>query len=134
MSKILIADEEKWFLEGITDRIDAEFGEGKYDFVFNGFDALELLGKNDYSMVILDMMMPLGGNLQLPKTEPKLMFGIYILQLIRERYKSIPIVCYTILDDNTMIKQIKQNNANYICKLDDDSYAELYDYITKYLV
>lgn len=133
MKRILIADEEKWFLEAITDRLDAEFGANRYDFVRNGYDALQLLEQNQYSMIILDMMMPLGGNLQLPKHDPPMMFGVYILQLIRKQNKTIPIICYTILDDNLIKKQIKQSNAIHICKLDDDAYAELFDYINKYL-
>ena len=133
MSKILIVDEEKWFLEAITDRIDAEFGENRYDFVLNGYDALEQLSNNSYTMIILDMMMPLGGDLELPKSEAKTMFGIYILQLIRKKNTSIPIICYTIIDDNLIKKQINQYDAIHICKLNEDAYDELFEHINKYL-
>lgn len=133
MNKILIADEEKWFLEAITDRIDSEYGVNRYDFVFNGFDALESLEKKDYKLIILDMMMPLGGNLELPKNEPNNMFGIYILKLIREKNKKVPVVCYTILDDNIIKRQIKELDGIHICKLNEDSYENLFKQINKSL-
>ncbi|WP_298140591.1 response regulator [Flavobacterium sp.] len=133
MNKILIADEEKWFLEAVTDRIDAEYGMNHYDFVLNGSDALELLNKSNYKMIILDMMMPLGKDLELPENEPNLMFGIYILRLIRNINRSIPVVCYTILDDNVLKKQIKDLDAIHICKLDDNSFDNLFRNIKKYL-
>lgn len=129
MSKILIVDEEKWFLEGVTDRIDFDFGVERYCFAYNGFEALDFLSNQPFKLIILDMMMPLGGDLELPKNEPNLMYGIFILRLIRERFPKITIVCYTILDDNLIKKQIKELSAFHICKINDNAYEELFKYI-----
>jgi CheY-like chemotaxis protein len=133
MKKILIADEEMWYMEAVMDRIDYEYGKNHYDFVYNGNDAIELLKKNKYSLFVLDMMMPLGGNLELPEKEPYLMYGIYILRLIRKLNINVPIVCYTILEDNGIKKQIDELNAIHICKLDDDAYDNLFKQINKSL-
>ena len=133
MNKILISDEEKWYLDAVTDRIDAEFGEGYYDFVSNGYETLNLIKKNNYKLLILDMMMPLGGDLELPKNEPNLMYGIYILRLVRQEHKNLPVVCYTILDDNKTKKQIQELNAIHICKLDENAYERLFYQINNYM-
>lgn len=127
--KILIVDEEKWITEAVFDRIDSEFGMSFYDYAVDGNEALMLLKKNTYSVVILDLMLPLGDGLSLPKSEPELMYGIYILRKIREFNESIPVICYTVLSDTAIKKQIKKLNAIHIHKLDENSFDRLFDEI-----
>lgn len=126
MGKILIVDEEKWYMEAIFDRIELEFGDNQYDYVFNGADAITLLRRNKYSAVILDLMLPLGNGLTLPIDEPDLMYGIYILRQIRQFDKSTPIICYTVLDDKHIKDSLKAENAIHICKIYEESYDKLF--------
>lgn len=56
MNKILIVDDEERIRALIKEYLDFEgFG---YDEGVNGFDAIELVKKNEYEVVILDIMMP----------------------------------------------------------------------------
>lgn len=126
MNKILIIDEEKWYMEAIFDRIDMDFGPNMYDYVFNGAEALRLLRTNKYSTIILDMMLPLGDGLELPSNEPDLMYGIYILRKIRELDNRTPIICYTVLNEMAIKQQISSYNAVHICKVDEESYDKLF--------
>ena len=126
MNKILIVDEEKWYMEAIFDRIISEFGEDQYDYVFNGADALKLLKLNKYSGIILDLMLPLGEGLSLPQDEPDLMYGIFILRKIREFDKTTPVICYTVLDDASIKDSLRRYNAIHICKIYEDSYDKLF--------
>ncbi len=129
--KVLIVDEEKWYMDAIFDRMDAEFGLGHYDYVFNGHDALELLKINNYSLIVLDMMLPLGGDLTLPEDEPDLMYGIYILRKIREYNKRIPVICYTILNEESIKNEIRDLHAIHLHKLGDRSDEKLFDEIKR---
>jgi CheY-like chemotaxis protein len=131
MDKILIVDEEKWYMEAIFDRINADFGRNLYDYSFNGSDAIELLNKNKYSVIILDLMLPLGDNLSVPDNEPDLMYGILILRKIREINKVIPVICFTVLNDSNIKEEIKKLNALHIGKLDEDSYDRLFRELKK---
>ena len=124
--QILIVDEERWYAEAIFQRILAEFNAPIYDYVVNGEDALSCLTSTPYEVVILDLMLPLGESLSLPENEPDLMYGIYILRRIRETNKTLPVVCFTILGEEKIKKQIKELNATYIHKLDDNGFDKLF--------
>lgn len=131
--RILIADEEKWFAEAIFDRVLDEYGESIYDYVINGEDALSRVTEINYEVVILDLMMPLGESLSLPANEPDLMYGIYVLRRIREVDKNLPVICYTILSEEKIKKQIKELNAIYIHKFDENSFDKLFNELRRIL-
>jgi len=125
--KILVVDEEKWYMDALFDRIDCEFGKGMYDYAFNGIQALKKIEKNYYNVVILDLLLPLGDGINLPSDEPDLVYGIYILRKIRNINNDIPVICYTILDDNNVKASVTDLNATYICKINDDSFELLFN-------
>lgn len=126
MNKILIIDEENWYMQAIFDRIDIDFGQNMYDYVSNGSDGLKLLKKESYSFIILDMMLPLGESLILPEDEPDLMYGIYILRKLREINRNITVICYTVLNEMLIKQQINSYNAIHICKIDEGSFDKLF--------
>ena len=133
MKKILIVDEERWYMEGILDRIDADFGQGRYDYCFNGQEAIDKLKTTQYAVIVLDLMLPLGEGLQLPTDEPDLLYGIFILRKIREIKPNVPAICYTIINDAKVKEQLRKLNAQYIGKLEDNSFTILISELKKYI-
>lgn len=131
--KILIVDEEKWFVEAIFDRINSDFGENLFDHCVNGSEAIELILKNEYKVIILDLMLPLGHGINLPEDEQDLMFGIYILRKIRDINKTVPVICYTILDERKIQNQIADLNAIHICKLSENSFDQLFQFLRTFI-
>lgn len=70
MKRILVTDDEEVLRMLIVDTLEEE--EYEIDEAANGEEALELLEKNNYELLILDYMMPQ-------------MTGIEVLQEIRQR-------------------------------------------------
>lgn len=130
-NKVLIIDEEKWFANVIFDRIDKEIGPNRYDYAKNGSIGLSLLEQNSYNLIILDLMLTLGPNLKLPENEE--IRGIYVLKKIREMGVETPIVCYTVLNEDYIIKQITDLGAFHICKLENNSFNNLFKLISQNL-
>lgn len=133
--KILIIDEERWYLEAVFDRIDYEYGKNKYDYCVTGSEAIELLQRNNYSVIILDMMLPLGAIKLNDDDDKNEIFGIIILKRIRELQglSKTPILCNTVMDNADVIKKIHKYNANYVHKLSEDGFDKLFEYINKYI-
>src|SRR6187399_369293 len=120
MKRVLIIDEEKWYMQAILDRIDFEMEKDLYDYCYNGSDGLDLLKQKRFGVVILDMMVPLGENIVLPPEEPNLIYGILILRKIRAINKEVRVVCYTIIDEPQLKKDIKDLDGEYVSKLDNN--------------
>ncbi|AXE21806.1 hypothetical protein DR864_28450 (plasmid) [Runella rosea] len=134
--KVLLIDEEIWLADAIFDRLVYEHGEGSYDYADNGADGLAKLRTTKFDVVILDMMLPLGGDLKLPNNEPDLMYGVFILRLIRQLFdnNTLPIICYTVIESPKVQKQIDSYKATYVCKLTETSFDDLFKSINAVLI
>ena len=83
--KILIVDDEKLLVKGMKFNLE---NEGyNVDTVYNGEDALELAAKNDYDLIVLDLM--------LPKIS-----GLEVCQRIRS-FSKVPIIMVTAKGEDT---------------------------------
>ena len=101
MHRILIVDDEK----EITLLMKKSFEEAGYmaDVSYNGKEGLAQLQKNDYSLVILDIMMP-GMN------------GYEVCSRIREK-NNIPIIMVSAMGQNEdKIKGLMTGSDDYIVK------------------
>ncbi len=58
MTKFLIVDDDQSMLESITDWIDYQRPDAEYDLAANGLEAIELLRRGHYNLVICDWEMP----------------------------------------------------------------------------
>ena len=56
MTRILVTDDEPSMRQGLADNL--EFEGYKVDMAANGMEALDLLSKEPYDLLILDVMMP----------------------------------------------------------------------------
>jgi len=84
MAHILVVDDEKNIVKGI--KFSLEQDGMKVDTAYDGEEALELAKKNDYDLIILDVM--------LPKID-----GTSVCQQIRE-FSPVPVVMVTAKDDD----------------------------------
>jgi len=98
---ILVVDDEKLIVKGI--KFSLEQDGMKVDTAYDGEEALELAKKNDYDLIILDVM--------LPKID-----GTSVCQQIRE-FSPVPVVMVTAKDDDLdKIMGLEYGADDYITK------------------
>jgi len=101
MAYILVVDDEKNIVKGI--KFSLEQDGMKVDIAHDGEEALELVRKNSYDLVILDVM--------LPKME-----GTEVCQHIRE-FSDVPVVMVTAKgDDMDKIMGLEYGADDYVTK------------------
>jgi CheY-like chemotaxis protein len=100
---ILIVDDEKINLKILQDTINSKYSSS---IATNGVEAFELLEKNNYDLILLDIIMPN-------------MNGFEFCEKIKtyDKYKSIPIIFITSLnDDDSIEKAYNMGAVDYITK------------------
>ena len=80
MIKILIVDDEPSMREGLADNLIFEGYEA--DMAANGIEALDKLGKEQYDLVVLDVMMPK-------------MSGFDVCKKLRQNGNQVPVILLT---------------------------------------
>lgn len=99
--KILVVDDEKLIVKGIKFSLEQE--GMTIDVAYDGEEALELTKKNDYNLILLDVM--------LPKIE-----GLLVCQMIRE-FSSVPIIMLSAKgEDIDKIMGLEYGADDYITK------------------
>lgn len=99
--KVLVVDDEKLIVKGI--RFSLEQDGMEVDCAYDGEEALELAKKNQYDMILLDVMLPK-------------MTGFEVCQQIRE-FSNVPIVMLTAKgDDMDKILGLDYGADDYITK------------------
>lgn len=99
--RVLVVDDEKLIVKGI--RFSLEQDNMEVDCAYDGEEALELAKKNQYDMILLDVMLPK-------------MTGFEICQQIRE-FSNVPIVMLTAKgDDMDKILGLEYGADDYITK------------------
>ena len=101
MAYILVVDDEKLIVKGI--KFSLEQDGMKVDAAYDGEEALELAKKNNYDLIMLDVM--------LPKIE-----GTEVCQQIRE-FSAVPVVMVTAKgDDMDKIMGLEYGADDYVTK------------------
>lgn len=99
--KVLVVDDEKLIVKGI--RFSLEKDSMEVDCAYDGQEALELASKNEYDVILLDVM--------LPKLN-----GFEVCQQIRE-FSDVPIIMLTAKgDDMDKILGLEYGADDYITK------------------
>jgi len=130
--KILIIDEENISIKGITYLLDTKVDRVDWSVCKTCGSGLKALKADTYDLLILDMMLPTGEwivNIERPDN----LYGIDLLEEIRNEFRALPIICYTIMSDNYIIDKIKRFGAVYLCKLWHNNREELVSQIKKLL-
>lgn len=101
MSRVLVVDDEKLIVKGIKFSLEQDGME--VDCAYDGEEALEYAKKNEYDIVLLDLM--------LPKID-----GMSVCQQIRE-FSDMPIIMLTAKgDDMDKIMGLEYGADDYITK------------------
>ena len=102
MSKrVLIVDDEKLIVKGLRFSLEQEGYD--VDCAYDGGEALGLIRRNDYSVILLDVMLPV-------------MSGYEVCQAVRE-FSDIPIIMVTAkTDDIDKIMGLEYGADDYITK------------------
>ncbi len=102
--KILIADDHTIVREGLKQIISNLFGVKSVDEASNGFEVIELVNKNDYSVVILDISMP-GKN------------GLDTLKELKKIKPDLPVLMLSVYDEEQYgIRVLKAGASGFIPK------------------
>ena len=98
---ILVVDDEKLIVKGIKFSLEQEGME--VDAAYDGEEALDLVKKKDYSLILLDVMLPI-------------IDGLQVCQLIRE-FSNVPIIMVTAKgEDMDKIMGLEYGADDYITK------------------
>lgn len=134
MKKLLIVDDEILLVQSIIDRVELDLDGVEVINKETGSDGIKAIEAEKFDVVILDMMLPLGSDLNLPKEEPDLMYGVYILRKIREKRPNLPVICYSVVNDPDTVRQIEAiGRSFYVCKLASNSFNELFRKLALYI-
>ncbi len=132
--KILIIDDEPVFMRSIIDILEIE-GIKRTDVIYcsqvdEGFRALNT-DKNNVACVSIDMLMPDPMNMLVGDSEIN---GLKALKQIREKYTTLPIVCFTILGEQEggIREASEKYNATFISKTDSDGDEKLIAFFKKH--
>ena len=99
--KVLVVDDEKLIVKGI--RFSLEQDDMTVDCAYDGQEALDLASKNQYDVILLDVMLPK-------------LTGFEVCQQIRE-YSDVPIIMLTAKgDDMDKILGLEYGADDYITK------------------
>jgi DNA-binding response OmpR family regulator len=99
--KVLVVDDEKLIVKGIKFSLEQDGYE--VDCAYDGEEALELVKKNEYDVMLLDVMLPK-------------LTGFEVLQMIRE-FSMLPVIMLTAKgDDMDKILGLEYGADDYITK------------------
>ena len=104
MIKVIIADDHKIVLEGLSSLIEPEKEITTIGKALNGIEVMDILKENEADVVILDIEMPK-------------MDGIETAKLIREQFPDVKILILTMYNEIGFIRKIAEAGAHgYILK------------------
>ena len=112
-TRILLADDELWYMEGLKDAFVSEGYEVIAEPRMTGTRVLEIMRdpESRIDVLILYIMMDPGSELagQVPNSTQT---GVSVLRKIREEAKpgksDLPVICLTVVDDEYTLKQLAQ--------------------------
>lgn len=103
MWKIAVVDDEKKLAEMVADRLRKELNV-PVDIFYNSTDFLEKLNREDYKLVILDVMLPD-------------IDGYETCKIVKERKPAIHVILLTVLsDDKNVVEGFESGADDYVSK------------------
>lgn len=84
----------------------------------NPDECLEQLNNSKVDLIILDISMPLGGNIQPQESLGGMRTGLVLLKILmeKEQTKGIKKIIYTIVDDQDVKEYCSKNDIPYLSK------------------
>lgn len=94
-NKILIVEDDFFILKVATGRFDSEGIE--YEVAKNGEEALEKIIKNDYSLILMDIIMPK-------------LTGVDVLKEMKKNGKNTPVIIFSNMTQEDISKDLEGIN------------------------
>lgn len=111
-TKILLADDELWYMEGIEDALESEGYEPMLLQGITGDKILEIMRDEDHNidLIILDIMMDPGPQLaeEVNSTETGILVLTKLLDEVKSESRNFQIIILTVIDDRETISKINQ--------------------------
>lgn len=116
--KILVAEDEK----PMAKAMELKLGHSGFDvkIVFNGQEALELIEKENFDLLFIDLIMPV-------------LDGFRVLEKLREKGSAIPVVVLSNLGQEEDVKRAKALGAKDYFVKSDTPIADIVTYTKKIL-
>jgi DNA-binding response OmpR family regulator len=109
--KILFVDDEPWLSQPLRMTLEAH----GYACVScsNMTEGLEYLENNKVAVLVTDIMMPAGSRFPTVDSQTT---GFKFVELVRQKYSDMSIVCLSVIGDQDKIEWLKNRNAIYLRK------------------
>jgi len=105
MKKILYIDDELWLMEGVIVSLREEYNVTAVRTVDQALDLLESPDSN-FNLVVLDIRMPQGDRIHDPNRGRTM--GLSLAQKLKEKGNKIPIVVYTVVQDEEIHQSLRE--------------------------
>ena len=108
---ILLVDDEPWLTQALLFSLEAE---GFQCLVANDVsEAMQVLRNKKVRALVTDIMMP--GGPDYPGVDSSVA-GFYLIELVRSGWREIPIVCLSVIGDQTKINSLTRQGIRYLRK------------------
>lgn len=111
MRKILFADDEPIYIEGLIEKAKSE----GYEVIVcdNASEAIDLVERGDIDCLVIDIMMDPGDKLK--DVEPH-KAGLKAIDIIRKKNPYQSLICLSVISDQNIINSLKRKNVLYLRK------------------
>ena len=127
MKKILIIDDEKWYVEPLIDRLSFEGYET--EFASSCEEALTILKNqsDNIKIIVVDSFLPINEKTTFIEKQfhSSKVMGLQLAKYISSSYKNISIIGYSQLNEDEIILDFRRSGFHFISKLENDSFNRL---------
>jgi predicted nucleotide-binding protein len=131
MKKILIVDDERWYVEPLIDRLSFE----GYNVLYASScdEALSIIKEQaeHIRLIVIDSFLPIGDKSTFleKQFQSSKIIGLQLAKYISNNFKNISIIGYSQLNEDDIIMGFRKNGFQFISKLESDSFDMLCNYI-----
>lgn len=133
MKTILFVDEDKWTLSDIIIYVEAA-AERKVIVAGSCSEAIKYFHEISPDYIVLDSLLPIGDldiTATIIKEDEKAMYGLQLLSYFRSKNNAVRIIGYSMLNKKETENLYKEHDAEYISKMEPNSFERLLDILTK---
>lgn len=131
MKKVLIVDDERWYVEPLIDRLDFE---GYSTLYASSCDEALSIVKREFEhirLIVVDSFLPIGEKSTFleKQFQSSKMIGLQLAKYISSNCKNISIIGFSQLNEDDIVMGFRKNGFQFISKLETDSFDKLCNYI-----
>jgi len=116
---ILLVDDESWYTFPVIEML--EHMNFKVVYKMTVEDGLTAVEENDFSIIIIDMILPLG-DINVESSMP----GIYLFKQLKAKVLQVPIICHTVVSESEIRFHLGDSQDYHHITKCDNSETELF--------